>query len=402
VPNDFGLRNLLGGETGSDPDSPDRPIYQPTELPNLFVLPAGQGTEEVVELLHSRHTGEILQRLRCEFDVVIIDTPPMLHMADARILASHAHGAILVVRAGITSRDDATKARNIFDQDRVRMVGTILNDFDPNKSGLNAYYKSYQRYMDGPTVSANGTVSWMEWLFSRDRWVMQRAAGKGGMAGAAKVDAEGNGAAADGSSAPANGSGAVYGEVIPPRGQPTFFMKVLSWSSMADTAEAEAVAAEGDGQADLYAPNTQDRRRTQRQEQPQLVAYYWDGGASRPHTIRDISPTGLYLLTDVRWYLGTQVMISLQRPDVDADKPHRSITVNAKVVRFGTDGLGFAFVIPENESPRRTGKFSRTLESFSRKTAESVGLRGADQAAFNSFLSHLPRNQDQGPTAEAG
>lgn len=416
VPNDFGLRNLLRGETGSDPDSPDHPLYQSTELPNLFVLPAGQGSEEVVELLHSSYTAEVLQRLRCDFDVVFIDTPPMLHMADARILASHAQGAILVVRAGMTTRDEASKARDLFDLDRVRMVGTILNDFDPNKNGLNDYYKSYQRYMDGPTVDANGPVSWLEWLFSRDRWMMQRAAGKGGVAGAANVDTEdlpaaagahattngatngANGAAVAGNTASPNGSrpggsSVVYGEVIPPRSQPTFFMKVLAWSSMSESAED---TANGDSQNGLYAPRTKDRRKAERQKLPLLVAYYWDGGAARPHDIRDISSTGVYLITDVRWYLGTQVMISLQKPGVAAGEPNRSITLNAKVVRFATDGLGLAFVMPEKDSPSRAGSFSRKSESFSRPTAATFGIKGADQAAFLSFLQKLPRNQDQG------
>jgi capsular exopolysaccharide synthesis family protein len=413
VPNEFGLRNLLRGETGPNSSPSDHPLYQSTELPNLFVLPAGQGSEEVVELLHSSQAADIFKRLRCDFDVVIIDTPPMLHMADARILASHAQGVILVVRAGMTTRDEATKARDIFDQDRARLVGTILNDFDPNKSGLNGYYKSYQRYMYGPTVDANGPVSWRDWLFSRDRWIQLRAAGKGGWTGAAsggsmdfpaatEADAVENGAsngaygAANGASSNgsyAGGAGVVYGEVIPPRSRPTFFTKVLGWSSLSEAASEDAEPSDNlDG---LYAPRTQDRRKSTRSELPQLVAYYWDGGAAQQHGVRDISLTGLYVVTDVRWYPGTQVMISLQRPDVADGEPNRSITVNAEVVRFGIDGLGFAFVMPEKRPSDYGGKVGRKLESFSRRPTDLGGPRGADRMDFLSFLRHVPRNEDQ-------
>jgi hypothetical protein len=311
----------------------------------------------------------------------------------------------------MTSRDEATKARDIFYQDRVRLVGTILNDFDPNKSGLNGYYKSYQRYMYGPQVDANGPASWREWLFSRDRWILQRARSKGG--GAAAVNGAStdfpaaNGATHGASNGAAHGSSsnnsypggaeAVYGEVIPPQSRPTFFMKVLGWSSLSESASDDAGPSHNlDG---LYAPRTQDRRRAKRRELPQLVAYYWDGGASLPHSIRDISSTGFYVLTDIRWYPGTQVMVSLQRPDVADGEPHRSITVNARVIRFGPDGLGFAFVTAEKRPSSHSGGFSRKEEILGRQLPGSAGPRGADNAAFISFLQQLPRKQDQGETS---
>jgi capsular exopolysaccharide synthesis family protein len=406
VPNEFGLRNLLRGESKATSGPSDHPLYQSTELPNLFVLPSGQGSEEVVELLHSSQAADIFQRLRRDFDLVIIDTPPMLHMADARILASHANGVILVVRSGRTSRDEATKARDIFDQDRVRLVGTILNDFDPNKSGLNDYYKSYQRYMYGPPVDANRAASWVDWLLSRDKWILQRAASKIGGPGAengattefpsdAARNGAGNGAhgAANGASSQSSRGGAetVYGEIIPPPSRSTFFTKVLGWSSVSENpTEVAEAGANFDGS---LAPSTEDRRTAKRKDLPQLVAYYWDGGASLPHGIRDISATGFYIVTDIRWYVGTQVVISLQRPDVADGAPYRSITVNARVVRFGVDGLGFAFVTAERKPSSHAGSSSRGAE-ISRLLGP--GSRGADNATYIRFLQQLPRNQDQG------
>jgi capsular exopolysaccharide synthesis family protein len=145
LPNDVGVRNLLRGEI--DPArAPLGEFCKPTKIPNLSVIPSGSGSEEVVQLLHSPLLGELISRLHREFDVVLIDTPPMVHMADARIFAFYSQGAILVVRAGSTSREQATKARDLFDKDRVRLIGTILNAFHPAKEGLPKYYESYHRY----------------------------------------------------------------------------------------------------------------------------------------------------------------------------------------------------------------------------------------------------------------
>jgi polysaccharide biosynthesis transport protein len=145
VSNDFGLRNLLRAEIDIA-KAPLSTFCKATKLPNLSVIPAGAGSEEVVDLLHSPLLGDLIDRLHREFNVVLIDTPPMLHMTDARIFGHYSEGAILVFRAGSTSREQATKACDLFDKDRVRLVGTILNAFHPSKEGLNNYYESYYRY----------------------------------------------------------------------------------------------------------------------------------------------------------------------------------------------------------------------------------------------------------------
>ncbi len=147
IQNNFGLRNILRGEIDAE-RAPIDAFCKPTGIPNLSLITAGTGSEEVVELLHSAHLAGLIDRLHREFDVVLIDTPPMLHMADARILAHYAQGVLLILRAGVTSREQASKARDLFDRDRVRLVGTILNAFDPRSEGQKNYYESYYRYKD--------------------------------------------------------------------------------------------------------------------------------------------------------------------------------------------------------------------------------------------------------------
>ena len=131
----------------------------PADLdPNLSIVSSGTGGEEVVELLHSPRLSELLARLSQEFDIVLIDTPPMLHMADARIFAGHVDGAILVLRAGTTSREQALTARDLFEHDRVRMVGTILNGFDPRREGRGSYYRSYYQYKQAAEASEEAAL----------------------------------------------------------------------------------------------------------------------------------------------------------------------------------------------------------------------------------------------------
>ena len=155
--NTTGLRNILRGEVDLQSVRTES-LVQRSSLKNISIIPAGKGSEDVVELLHSAYFGALLCRLSRDFDVVLIDTPPITHMADARILARHADGAILVFRAGVTTRDEAADARDRFDRDGVRLVGTLLNDFKPERDGRNGYYSSYTRYQDGSEADRTGAA----------------------------------------------------------------------------------------------------------------------------------------------------------------------------------------------------------------------------------------------------
>jgi hypothetical protein len=89
---------------------------------------------------------------------------------------------------------------------------------------------------------------------------------------------------------------------------------------------------------------------------PHLAAYYWNGSQPAPHSVRDISSSGIYLLTEDRWHRGTLLMLTLQKPVTAADtRSSRSIRVQSKVIRSATDGVGFAFVFPRTADPRNSG-----------------------------------------------
>lgn len=106
-----------------------------------------------------------------------------------------------------------------------------------------------------------------------------------------------------------------------------------------------------------------DRRRAYRLPMPDLVAYFWTGGAPRPHRIANISITGFYMFTDDLWMPGTIMRMTLQKMGTLGDKPEDSITVHSRVVRHGSDGGAFEFVL--------SGFLDRTLPNHRRTRKRS-------------------------------
>ncbi len=97
----------------------------------------------------------------------------------------------------------------------------------------------------------------------------------------------------------------------------------------------------------LLQPDPVDPRNNSRESLSGLIAYYFTGGVSVGHPVRDISPTGMYIVTGERWYPGTVIRVTL----TDRHNPiaERSITVNAKSVRWGSDGVGLEFILEEGK-----------------------------------------------------
>ena len=113
-----------------------------------------------------------------------------------------------------------------------------------------------------------------------------------------------------------------------------------------------------------------EHRKTERQRAPQLAAYYWNGANAVPHSVRDISSSGAYILTEERWHVGTILMVTLQSTDEYIDvRPPLSISVQSKVVRSGIDGVGLTFLFPNKEGALAHGADRKAFKAFS----QSVG-----------------------------
>ena len=98
----------------------------------------------------------------------------------------------------------------------------------------------------------------------------------------------------------------------------------------------------------FLSPDPPQPRKAQRESIQGIAAYFFNGGQSVAHGVRDISPTGFYVFTDERWYPGTIIRMTLT--DQRQPSAERSITVNAAVVRWGNDGVGLQFVLQDEKS----------------------------------------------------
>jgi capsular exopolysaccharide synthesis family protein len=149
LPNTWGLSDLLKGE-GPVENYPLEAIARSTGISGLHVLTSGQGSGSIARLLYSTCGKRLLERLREEFDTVIIDTPPMLQISDARVIGRLADGVILVLRSGQTSRESAKAAKERLQADGIPVLGSVLNGWNPKTYGYGSYdnYDAYNRYYD--------------------------------------------------------------------------------------------------------------------------------------------------------------------------------------------------------------------------------------------------------------
>jgi capsular exopolysaccharide synthesis family protein len=159
VENDHGLSNLLMEAQPLDAAALEGACV-PTQVPHLFLLPSGTSRTHASSLVHAERLPELIALAREMFDMVIIDTPPMVNIADARVLARYGDALILVVRSGQTTRDAAQLAQARFAEDGTAVLGTILNFWNPKTPGY-GYYKYYYAgyyhyYGDGSSRNNNG------------------------------------------------------------------------------------------------------------------------------------------------------------------------------------------------------------------------------------------------------
>jgi capsular exopolysaccharide synthesis family protein len=114
------------------------------EDPPLAVLPAGPHPENPAELLESSAMKRLLATLKQEFDIILLDTPPVLPVADPGIAAAHADGVLMVVRAGKTQRKTVTQAQQLLTQMKANLLGSILTHVEYYLPGYYRYYHYYR------------------------------------------------------------------------------------------------------------------------------------------------------------------------------------------------------------------------------------------------------------------
>jgi tyrosine-protein kinase Etk/Wzc len=143
-----GLTNLLIG------NAEPRETVRPNVLPNLDFLPSGPFPPNPSELLNSKAMARMLEEFEGRYDQVIVDSPPVLAVTDAAILAVHTDGVVMVLRSGETEQRTAERSVEQLRRLGVRVFGAVLNEVSassPDESYYLQYYYSYQ-----PTTSDRG------------------------------------------------------------------------------------------------------------------------------------------------------------------------------------------------------------------------------------------------------
>lgn len=110
-----------------------------TRIKNLYVLPSGPIPPNPTELLSSASMKEILKHIRSQFELIIIDTPPVLPVTDAQILANQCDGVILVISSGKTKKQHAEKMKALLLNAKAKILGVVLNN---TKDHYQNYYYS--------------------------------------------------------------------------------------------------------------------------------------------------------------------------------------------------------------------------------------------------------------------
>jgi len=122
LPNETGLTSLILA-------AEDAPIpLQETGVPGLTLLASGPLPPRPADILGSRRMEAVIARLRAAADIVLFDTPPVIAVTDAAVLATRTDGVLLVFQAGKTSRERGRQARQILEKVKANIVGVVLNN----------------------------------------------------------------------------------------------------------------------------------------------------------------------------------------------------------------------------------------------------------------------------------
>jgi capsular exopolysaccharide synthesis family protein len=137
VPDDVGVSSLVVGE-----GTLERAIKS-TDVPNLFVLPCGPLPPNPAELLHTRAFAELLGKLRERFDCILMDSPPLGPVSDALVLSKQTDGILLVLKAGVTHREQAKRAIRSLRDVKAHVIGALLNHVDSKGGKYQSEYYAY-------------------------------------------------------------------------------------------------------------------------------------------------------------------------------------------------------------------------------------------------------------------
>jgi non-specific protein-tyrosine kinase len=122
----WGVKNIGLTKMMIDDTALSNPPLIETSVENLQLLPAGEDAPNPADLLGSKRMNEIIGILKARATYILFDSPPVLAATDAALLGVKVDGALLVLKAGQSRRDQTNQAREALEQVNVRVVGAVL------------------------------------------------------------------------------------------------------------------------------------------------------------------------------------------------------------------------------------------------------------------------------------
>ena len=137
VSNDFGLTNVLMR------DVPIEETIKTTSVPNLHFLPSGKLPRTSVGMLNSQRMRELIKNLKSRYDIVLFDSPPIVGVSDASVLASEVDGTLLVVQYRKYPKLISARAKRMIENVGGRVLGVVLNNINIMRDDYYYYYHTY-------------------------------------------------------------------------------------------------------------------------------------------------------------------------------------------------------------------------------------------------------------------
>ena len=137
VKNNYGLTNLLAEQKESKAKAIEK-----EDISNLHIITCGPIPPNPAEMLSSNKMKKLLDKLKSEYDTIIIDTPPVGQVTDAAIISGIADGVLLVLASGQTRIDMAKRAKRLLEGVNANITGAVLTKIEAGRTGY--YYYKYE------------------------------------------------------------------------------------------------------------------------------------------------------------------------------------------------------------------------------------------------------------------
>ncbi len=137
---EMGVTNYLLGKAGIED------IVKPTFIDNLSIITSGPLPPNPSELLGSQLLPDLLQNLKKEYDIILLDSPPVIAVTDAAILSRYVEGVLLVIKAHKTHREAIKRAKTLLDNAEANIFGCLLNSISIERTYGTYYYYYYYHY----------------------------------------------------------------------------------------------------------------------------------------------------------------------------------------------------------------------------------------------------------------